>query len=205
MPIDRPAPASLPEGCTDLAPGKVATVVTYLEMSQRRLPSASVGAGALGLDPIGTDLERYRSLFRRVGEPWLWFSRLVMPEAELRTIIESPDVQAAALRRGEEDIGLLELDFRQPAECELSFLGVVPEAIGSGAGRFLVDAAVERAFSRPIRRFWVHTCTFDHPSAVAFYLRAGFAPYKRALEIADDPRLSGHLPRGAAPHVPIIA
>jgi hypothetical protein len=50
----------------------------------------------------------------------------------------------------------------------------------------------------------VHTCTFDHPSAVAFYQRSGFHPFRRQIEITDDPRLDGTAPRTAARHVPII-
>jgi hypothetical protein len=50
----------------------------------------------------------------------------------------------------------------------------------------------------------VHTCTFNHPSAVAFYQRSGFRPFRRQIEIADDPRLDGTAPRSAAKHVPII-
>ncbi|MFL5217644.1 MAG: GNAT family N-acetyltransferase, partial [Microvirga sp.] len=57
---------------------------------------------------------------------------------------------------------------------------------------------------RPIARLWVHTCSLDHPRAVAFYLGAGFRPYKRAIEVADDPRLTGDLPRDAEPQVPLI-
>ncbi len=30
-----------------------------------------------------------------------------------------------------------------------------------------------------VRRVWLHTCTFDHPSAVAFYQRSGFIPLRR--------------------------
>lgn len=189
-------------GVTDLPPGKIAEVVTYLEMldapARREAP-----AGGFTLERF-SDLTRYRALFRRVGERWLWMSRLVMPEAELRAILDSPGVEAFALRSGGEDIGILELDFRQPEQCELAYFGVVPEAIGTGAGRFLMSEAVTRAWARPIRRFWVHTCTHDHPRALAFYQRSGFRAYKRAIEIADDPRLTGHLPRDAAPDVPVI-
>lgn len=201
MILDRSDPVGFPDGYTELPPGKVAAVVTYLEM---RLPPRRppVTARSMALAPIVADIARYRALYRRVGEPWLWFSRLVMAEAELLAILEDPRVEAFALRGDGEDIGLLELDFRQPDECELSFLGLVPEAIGAGAGRFLIENAIARAFARPIRRFWVHTCTLDHPAALEFYVRAGFVPYGRAVEIADDPRLSGHLPRSAAPHLP---
>ena len=189
-------------GVTDLPPGKIAEVVTYLEMLAA--PERREGlAGGFTLERF-SDVTRYRALFRRVGERWLWMSRLVVPEAALRTILDHPAVEAFALRSGGEDIGILELDFRQPEECELAYFGVVPEAIGSGAGRFLMSEAVRRAWARPIRRFWVHTCTHDHPRALAFYQRSGFRAYKRAIEIADDPRLTGHLPRDAAPDVPVI-
>ena len=189
-------------GVTDLPPGKIAEVVTYLEMLA---PPArpEPPAGGFTLERF-SDVTRYRALFRRVGERWLWMSRLVVPEAALRTILDDPAVEAFALRSGGEDIGILELDFRQAEECELAYFGVVPEAIGTGAGRFLMTEAVTRAWARPIRRFWVHTCTHDHPRALAFYQRAGFRAYKRAIEIADDPRLTGHLPREAAPDVPVI-
>lgn len=203
MTADSPAAVLLPDGYTDLPPGKVAAVVTYLEMRQPA-PRIAPPAGSWTFEPIGADLDRYRALYRRVGEPWLWFSRLAIPESELRAILGSPDVEALALRRAGEDIGLLELDFRRAGECELSFLGLIPAAIGTGAGPVLAQAAIERAFARPIRRFWLHTCTLDHPGAVGFYIRAGFTPYKRAIEIADDPRLAGHLPRSAAPQAPPI-
>jgi GNAT superfamily N-acetyltransferase len=189
-------------GVTDLPPGKIAEVVTYLEMlaaPERPEPPA----GGFTLERF-SEVTRYRALFRRVGERWLWMSRLVVPEAALRTILDDPAVETFALRSGGEDIGILELDFRQPGECELAYFGVVPEAIGTGAGRFLIGEAVRRAWARPIRRLWVHTCTHDHPRALAFYQRSGFRAYKRAIEIADDPRLTGHLPRDAAPDVPVI-
>lgn len=189
-------------GVTDLPPGKIAEVVTYLEMLEAPVRREEP-AGDFTLERFW-DVQRYRALFRRVGEPWLWMSRLVMPEAELRTILDNPAVDAFALRSGGDDIGILELDFRQGEECELAYLGVAPEAIGRGAGRFLISEAVARAWARPIRRFWVHTCTHDHPRALAFYQRSGFRAYKRAIEIADDPRLTGHLPRDAAPDVPVI-
>jgi hypothetical protein len=50
----------------------------------------------------------------------------------------------------------------------------------------------------------VHTCTLDHPAALGFYIRSGFRPFKRQLELSTDPRLDGTLPPDAAPGVPII-
>ena len=67
-----------------------------------------------------------------------------------------------------------------------------------------MDKAIQLAWAEPIDRFWVHTCTLDHPRALAFYMRSGFTAYRRELEVADDPRLTGVLPREAAPQIPII-
>lgn len=188
-------------GYTDLPAGTIAAVVTYLEMREPP-PAPPIAREGWSLVPLRGDIGRYRALFRRVGEPWLWFSRLIMGDAALVAILDDPRVQAFALHEGGRDLGLLELDFRSQGECELSFFGLVPEAIGGGWAGVLMNEAIRRAFAAPIARLWVHTCTLDHPRALAFYMRSGFRPYKRAVEIADDPRLKGHLPLTAAPHMP---
>ncbi|MFD0464219.1 GNAT family N-acetyltransferase [Microvirga aerilata] len=156
------------------------------------------------LQRIDEDRRRYRALFRQVGEPWLWFSRAVMPDDKLAGILNDPRVEAYALRDGTSDVGLLELDFRSGDEVELAFFGLVPGHIGRGAGRFLMNEAIGRAFARPIRRLFVHTCTLDSPGALPFYIRSGFTPYRRDIEVVDDPRLLGLFPLEAAPHIPVL-
>ena len=49
----------------------------------------------------------------------------------------------------------------------------------------------------------LNTCTLDHPAALAFYQKRGFAITHSEVDIVDDPRLVGLLPRDAAPHVPL--
>lgn len=192
------------DGYTDLPRGKIAAIVTYLEM--RSPPTALPVEAQAGwsLQPLNGDLGRYRTLYRRIGEPWLWFSRIVMPDEELASILSDPKVEAYALHDGKDDIGLLELDFRPEGEAELAFLGLVPGVTGKGAGRFLINEAIRRAFSHPIERFFVHTCSLDHPAALTFYMRAGFTPYKRAIEVSDDLRLQGLISRESAPQVPVL-
>ncbi|MFN2449821.1 MAG: GNAT family N-acetyltransferase, partial [Candidatus Baltobacteraceae bacterium] len=130
-------------------------------------------------------------LFRRVGEPYLWFSRLMLPGDQLRGVLRDRAVEVYAVRCDGADEGLLELDFRKAGECELSYFGLTQKLVGTGTGRWLMNRAVEIAWSHPIERFWLHTCTLDHPGAVAFYLRSGFVAFKRWIEYADDPRLTG--------------
>jgi hypothetical protein len=50
----------------------------------------------------------------------------------------------------------------------------------------------------------VHTCTLDHPGAPAFYVRSGFTPFRRQVEVADDPRLVGKADPASAAHIPVI-
>lgn len=194
----------LPDGHSDVPAGKVAAVVTHLEMTAR--PSLRPDPpGRWTLRKVETPaLGWFRELDRRVGEQWLWFSRARMADAKLAGIIQSPLVEIHALVHQGRDEGLLELDFREAGQCELVYFGVTAPLIGSGAGRWLMNRALQRAWSRPVSRVWLHTCTFDHPSALAFYQRSGFRPFRRQIEVADDPRLDGTAPRHVAKHVPII-
>jgi GNAT superfamily N-acetyltransferase len=195
----------LADGYTDLVPGKMANVVTCLEMFARPEPRPDPPGVQCALERvIEPDLGWYRALFRRVGAPYLWHSRLAMSDEELERVIRDSRVEIYAVRQHGRDVGILELDFRCEAECELTFAGLVSDVVGTGIGRWLMNRALDLAWSHPIERFWVHTCTLDHPSAVRYYMASGFVPFKRQIEIGDDPRVCGLLPRSAAPEVPII-
>lgn len=188
-----------------LAPGMLAAIVTSLEMTapppRRPLPSSPL---RLVRWPAPAP-ERYRALFRRVGEPWLWFSRLVLDDAALGAITGDAAVEVYAVTdpRGIE-VGMLELDFRAPGQCELAFLGVVPELAGKGHGGWLMAHALTLAWRGDVARVWVHTCTLDHPAALGFYRRSGFTAYARAIETFADPR-PAVLAAGAAPQVPALS
>jgi GNAT superfamily N-acetyltransferase len=127
-----------------------------------------------------------------------------MSDAELAAIIRSPLMEIYALAHEGCDEGLLELDFREPGQCEFVSFGVTEKFVGAGAGRWLMNRALEIAWSRPVGRVWLHTCTFDHPAALAFYQRSGFRPFRRQVEVVNDPRLDGTVSRGVARHVPLI-
>jgi len=195
----------LPDGYSDVPDGKLASVVTTLEMLRRPSIRPEPADCPWQLQPLDrSDLDAYRRLFRRVGEQWLWYSRLRMPNEELHAILADADTELFGLCIDGVHEGLLELDFREKGQCELAFFGLSEVLQGRGAGRWLMNRAIERAWAREIRRFWVHTCTLDHPNALAFYLRSGFCAYARRIEIADDPRTIGLFPADAAPHVPVI-
>ena len=184
--------------------GELAAVVTYLEMHQP--PAEPVPPSLLTLRRMERPKpDEYRRLFRRVGARWLWFSRLVMDDARLVAILTDPKVELfAVLDESGDEAGLLELDFRKPGQCELAFLGLVPELAGQGHGRWLLAEALRRAWRPGVDRVDVHTCTLDHPAALPAYRRAGFTAYRRAVERFPDPRVLGLLPPDCAPQVPLL-
>jgi len=187
-----------------VADSELAAIVTYLEM--RSPPGGELPSGPLSLRRMEQPTaDQYRCLFRLVGAPWLWFSRLILDDKALGAIIRDPDVELYAVEdEHRRDAGMLELDFRQPQECELAFVGLLPELSGKGHGRWLLAEAVRRAWREGVRRVHVHTCSLDHPAALAAYRRAGFTPYKRSVERFPDPRLLGILPPDSAPQVPLL-
>lgn len=189
-----------------IAKGSIGTIVTSLEMANRP-PLRAMPQSELRLERwSATDPAKYRTLYRRVGEPWLWFSRLELDDTALKAIIDDPKVRiwAAVDRRGIE-IGILELDFRESGQCEVAFFGLVPELTGKGHGKWLMAMALQAAWGEPgVARVWVHTCTLDGPGALAFYIKSGFLPYQRQIETFPDPRLRGLLPPDAAPQIPLI-
>ncbi len=196
----------LGNGYHDVPPGKVASVVTHLEMrTPATLRPAKMPDGIELVRFNAPEPEWYRDLFRRVGGlDWLWFSRLGMGDQELTDVIGDPKVEVYAVMQNNQAKGLLELDLRQGTECELAFFGVSAELIGTGVGRFMMNEAITRAWAHPITRFHVHTCSLDSPAALGFYRRSGFIPTRQQIEIEDDPRLSGSLPETAGTHIPIF-
>lgn len=197
---------AVPAGYSNIAPGYIASVVTCLEMREKPVGAPVPLPEGFSLQPlVDRDPDAYRNLFRKVGANWLWFSRLIMSDETLISMLQNSRREIYVIRHNGEDTGLMELDFSEPGEVELVFLGLTSDVTGKGIGRAVMSAATELAWAKPVQRFWVHTCTFDHPSALGFYIRSGFEPYERRVEVQADPRLSGHLPLDAAPHVPIIA
>jgi GNAT superfamily N-acetyltransferase len=186
---------------TPLPEGHVGAVVTYLEMRERPRPRplpASPFRLERWRDP---EPDRYRILFRRVGAPWLWYSRLLMDDERLRA--EMAEVHAVVDPAGIE-VGMVELDFRTSGQALIRFLGLVPELAGKGHGAWLLARALALAWRPGVGRVLVNTCTLDHPAALKAYLKAGFTAVKRAFESFPDPRLEGLLPPDSAPQIPLM-
>jgi GNAT superfamily N-acetyltransferase len=127
-----------------------------------------------------------------------------MTDEQLAEELHRPSTELFICEREEQEIGLAELDRSHSSDVEITSFALFPEAIGKGLGRPFMIQLLDRAWSKSVARVWLHTCTLDGPAALSFYMKCGFRPYKRAIEVADDPRLRGILPENAAPQVPII-
>lgn len=218
--------------------GHIASIITHLEM--RAAPAAlSAPDSPLQLKRWRDAApDRYAELFRTIGAPWLWFSRLVLDQHSLAALLKDPLIMLHTIVDKDGAIcGMLELDFRVQQQCEIMYLGLTPEYAGQGHGKWLMAEALRLAWGGPeavqgeaqsadappakaackdaipadktpgktISRVWLRTCTLDHPAALGFYRKYGFVPICQEVEIYPDPRLTGHLPRDAAPQIPIIA
>ena len=192
----------IPDGYTDLAPGKIAAVVTYLEMLER--PTFANTSSVKLREIKNPDLKWYRDIFRRAGDKWLWWSRLEMGDEQLSAVLNAPTTELLIAENDGVEIGMAELDRSKPGKVEIAFFGLYSEALGKGLGGSFMQVLLDRAWQSNTSRVWVHTCTLDSPVALPFYMKCGFRPYKRAVEVADDPRVRGVLPESAAPQVPII-
>lgn len=187
----------------DVPKGHVATIMTHLEMDEK--PALPPVNSSLSLERWPNPaVEDYCALFRKVGETWMWISRLLMDPDELEAILDDPAVEISIVRDGNQAVGFIELDFRVPGQCEIAFFGLVPSMNGKGHGRWMMNQALNLAWRDGIERVWLHTCTQDSPRALPFYQQCGFRIFKQQTDMMEDPRLTGHLPMSAAPHVPII-
>lgn len=188
----------------EVPPGHVADVITHLEMTSR--PEIVVSDSPLKVvkwnEPEPT---AYLNLFRAVGERWLWLSRLLLDKDELISVLQNKHNEIFKICSDEGSVGLLELDFNKPGQCEIGFFGLIPSYNGQGHGKWLMAETLNRAWREDIKRVWLHTCTLDSPFALGFYEKSGFKAFKREVSMGPDPRSLGLLPETAGPHIPIIS
>lgn len=152
---------------------------TYLEMfspPERQVPPLLGGVTVRHV--VEPSVEFYRAVYDAVGGRYNWTSRKRLADAALAEILDDPRVEIHELLVNGVQAGFAELDGRIQGEIELKQFGLVPEFIGRGLGRHFLHWVVGRAFCHAARRFWLHTCTADHPGALPNYLKAGFVVYK---------------------------
>lgn len=104
---------TLPDGYSDVPPGKIAAVVTHLEMTARAPSRPGTGIPEVTVRAVPSpDVAWYRDLYTRIGaDDWLWFSRLKLTTEALEAKIRHPRVEIFTLTTQGRDEGLIELSF----------------------------------------------------------------------------------------------
>lgn len=85
--------------------------------------------------------------------------------------------------------GYFELKMDNNEDVEIAIIGLLPQFIGKGLGKILLSEAVNLSWALGVKRIWAHTCSLDHPDALASYEGRGFKIYKKEndLELIPDP------------------
>ncbi len=120
----------------------------------------------------------YRFLYNSVGEDYRWLNRRKLSDSELGDIVQHPQTKVYVLHVDGTPAGYAEIDRRQENEIELVQFGLMPEFIGQGLGKWFLQWVIDQVWGETPKRFWLHTCTLDHPIALSTYQKAGFVIYQ---------------------------
>lgn len=148
----------------------------------------------------GADLEVKRSLvpcpelnrflYSAVGGDWYWVDRLGWTYAQWLAYLDRPELETWVGYSAGTPAGYFELEEQEGGNIELAYFGLLPQFVGKGLGGRLLTAAIQRAWEKQPRRVWVHTCSLDHPSALANYLARGFQVYREEAAFKELPAQS---------------
>ena len=166
--------------------------VTYLEMHRKPSYGPAQLPGDIRLErAIDPPVWYFLSLYDAVGQDYYWLDRheqAATDHAALQAFVRSPDVVIwTALKHGWPQ-GFFMLDWREPGACDLAYFGLVPQAVGSGLGRPLLQTAIATGWRDGVTKMSVNTCTLDHPAALPLYQKMGFEP------VATEERIRTSLP-----------
>jgi GNAT superfamily N-acetyltransferase len=163
------------------------TVTTrYLEMTRPdQLKPSRVQVPGFALEPV-EDPQLNRALYTRVGARWHWKDRLAWTSSQWKDWALREQLETWIGRVDGDTAGYFELELQSRSEVEIAYFGLLPDFIGRGLGGVLLTGAIRRAWAMGAARVWVHTCTLDHPQALANYEARGMRVY-RIEETATDP------------------
>ena len=170
-------------------PVRVPTVVTFLEMMRHpsALPPPQPKGKVAILKADKPPVHFYRYLYDTVGGEYKWVDRKKVSDATLAEILNDPLLELFVLYADGCPAGMAELDFRLEGMGQLAYFGLLPEFVGRRLSYFFLYHATINAWSRPITKLLVNTCTLDHPRALPLYQRMGFVPYAREDRFIEMP------------------
>ena len=121
-----------------------------------------------------------RFLYQWVGAPWHWTDKLAWSDTQWQALIEQPDHRTWVAYVQGSIVGYYELLRSAEGAVEILYFGLVERFCGQGFGGPLLSHALHSAWAWPgTTRVWLHTCSVDHPSALANYQARGMQLYRQ--------------------------
>ena len=130
--------------------------------------------------------ELYRECYRTVGKDYHWRDRWDWTDDEIARHLATPGITLHVAQLDGRFVGWYEL--RRVVEddsVEIAYFGLAVQFIGRGFGGDLLSRTIASAWDWGARRVWVHTCTLDHPSALANYQSRGLVIYDDQTHTQD--------------------
>jgi len=158
--------------------------IYYLEMNNANQLKAK--RQVEGLNIIEAEIKEYRLnrfLYSLVGEAWQWFDKKNDSDEQWRAYSERENLRTWVAYYKGTIAGYFELEVSEDKDVEIKYFGLAPAFIGKGFGGYLLTYAIEQAWNAcNAKRVWVHTCSLDHPGALANYQARGLVLYKEEIE-----------------------
>lgn len=157
-------------------------ITTYLEMhspEQLRPPRCSREDFQIR-EQTRRDWQFNRDLYLAVGQHWSWSDKRTWSDEQWQEYALAPELRTFGAYLGDALAGYYELRRDKEGGVEIAYFGLLPQFIGRGLGGALLTSAIEQAWqiSPSVARVWVHTCSLDHPRALANYQARGMSIYK---------------------------
>lgn len=162
----------------------MSTITYYLDMQNpEQIRGKALPAGLSIVECAIKQYQLNRFLYQLVGEPWQWTDKLSWSEAQWRELVEQSGHRTWVAYHQGAVAGYYELLRDAEGVVEILYFGLAEAFFGQGFGGPLLTHALQSAWAwSGTTRVWVHTCSLDHPSALANYQARGLQVYREDVE-----------------------
>lgn len=123
-----------------------------------------------------------RFLYQLVGASWAWNDKLNWSDEQWQQYAEADDLRTWVAWCEGSPAGYFELQMQPGGTVEICYFGLAEKFIGRRLGGYLLTESIRKAWDWGANRVWVHTCSLDHPNALANYEARGLSIFKSEVE-----------------------
>jgi GNAT superfamily N-acetyltransferase len=150
----------------------MSTTIYYLELLNPNdfRPSGKAVAEVSIRQEITANPQLSRYLYETVGKDWQWSDRLKWIDQQWNDYLTQPDIEVWVAYVAKEIAGYFELEQEARSNVKIAYFGLLPQFINQCLGGYLLTAAIQQAWTLGATRVWTHTCSLEHPHALANYV-----------------------------------